>query len=66
MIGHNPHYANYEIDDRILATLPEDDIPIEILAGVMQNDDDGIIDAEKDSYVPDYNAPLPNVFENGK
>jgi len=47
-------------------TLPEDDIPIEILATVMHNDDVGVINAEKDSYVPDNEAGPLDVSKNGK
>ncbi len=66
MISNNPHYKNYEIDESIIATLPEDDIPIEILATVMHNDDIGVIDAEKDSYVPENEAVPLDLSENGK
>ncbi len=36
----------------IIASLPEDDVPIEILASTRQESDVGLLNHERDSYIP--------------
>jgi hypothetical protein len=58
---NNPHFAHIQIDEARLQSLPEDDVPEEILDIVRQNTDVGVIDDEKSGYVPSENHD-----ENGK
>ena len=65
LIENNPHYIGYEVDGDVLAMLPEDDVPVEILAAVCQEEDVSIIDAERDAYVPEEDLPIPEWNVNG-
>jgi len=49
---NNRYFRSYTIDHEILNSLPEDDVPIEILAATRQETDTAIIDLESASYVP--------------
>jgi hypothetical protein len=48
---NNPIYADVEIDGSRLEMLPEDDIPEELLAIVRHDDDDELVERERESYV---------------
>ncbi len=63
LIVNNHHYQKYEVDEDLIAMMPEDDVPVEILAAVRQEEDVGVIDVEKDGYVPDLEeiGQEPNV-----
>src|SRR5258708_3395296 len=51
LIHHNAFYAKFSIDQEILASLPEDDIPLEIQASMCQEPDSDILNREADGYV---------------
>jgi hypothetical protein len=56
--ANNPkYYGDIVIDDDRLATLPEDDVPDEILSIVRQTEDVGLVDQEESGYVPDDESP---------
>src|SRR5260370_38063508 len=48
LIHHNAFYANFSINEETLASLPEDDIPIEIHAGMCQEPNSNILNMEAD------------------
>jgi hypothetical protein len=50
---HNPIYADIHIDQERLESLPEDDVPEELLAVVRQVEDDEVAEKERESYVVD-------------
>ncbi|KIL55393.1 hypothetical protein M378DRAFT_188670 [Amanita muscaria Koide BX008] len=52
LITNNPLYQKFTLDQERLAELPEDDVPIEILAIVRQEPDSSVLAEEADSYVP--------------
>lgn len=50
----NPtHYGDIEISEDRLSSVPEDDVPAELLAGVLHEEDEDILDVENDNYVPE-------------
>jgi hypothetical protein len=50
---NNPkYYGDIDIDPECLGSLPDDEVPKEILGIVRQTEDIGLIDQESDSYVP--------------
>lgn len=52
---HNPkYYGDVEIDEERLQSLPEDDVPDEILATVRQDDQVGTTEKESAGYIPRY------------
>ncbi|KAJ8590086.1 hypothetical protein M405DRAFT_689170, partial [Rhizopogon salebrosus TDB-379] len=52
---HNTaYYGDVEISTERIMQLPDDDIPDEILHGVRQCTDSGVVDQESDGYVPIY------------
>ncbi len=51
LIHHNAFYANFSINEETLASLPEDDIPIEIQAGMCQEPNSNILNREADGYM---------------
>jgi hypothetical protein len=48
----HPGYAELDIDEQVMANLPDDDIPQEILATIRREDDEGIVTRESAGYVP--------------
>jgi hypothetical protein len=48
----HPGYAQLEIDQDSVLSLPENEVPEEILATVRLEDDEGIIEEEESGYVP--------------
>ncbi|KAF8313902.1 uncharacterized protein EI90DRAFT_2948963 [Cantharellus anzutake] len=50
LIANNPLYAGFEVDMDIVSSLPEDDVPLEILAAVRQEVDVSLLNRENDSY----------------
>jgi len=52
LISHNPLYNEYSIDLEIIASLPEDDVLIEILAGARQETDISLLVQESETYLP--------------
>lgn len=57
--SHNRYYYNIDISDARLASLPEDDVPDELLAVVNQMENPEILDQENDDYVPAYGDEQP-------
>ena len=53
LIQNNKGFSSYIIDEEILQSLPEDDIPVEIIASVHQETRTDILHKEHDTYVPD-------------
>jgi len=51
LISHNPLYNEYSIDLEIIASLPEDDVLIEILAGARQETDISLLVQESEPYL---------------
>lgn len=51
---HNPLYRDINIDEERLAALPDDDVPIEIMATIRQSSDNLQAARESDSYVPNH------------
>ncbi|KAG8731290.1 hypothetical protein FRC11_004570, partial [Ceratobasidium sp. 423] len=50
---HNPrYYGEIEIDEPTMASLPDDDVPAEILVNIRHEEDISVIEAESDGYVP--------------
>lgn len=50
---HNPkYYGDINIDKARLDNLPEDDVPVEIMANIWQSTDTGIVEQESAGYVP--------------
>lgn len=49
----HPGYVNLEIDKHILATLPEDEVPDEIIATIQREYDEAVIVQESAGYVPE-------------
>ena len=50
---HNPkYYGDINIDKAHLDNLPEDDVPVEIMANIRQSTDTGIVEQESAGYVP--------------
>jgi hypothetical protein len=50
---HNPkYYSNVNIDEDALASLPEDDVPMELISIIRHESDKSHLDAEDDNYVP--------------
>ncbi|KIK22654.1 hypothetical protein PISMIDRAFT_651606, partial [Pisolithus microcarpus 441] len=50
---NNPkYYGGIKISDERLASLPADDVPIEISSVIRQSDDIGIVEQESEGYVP--------------
>jgi hypothetical protein len=58
--ANNRYYSDIVIDTTRLNTIPEDDVPLELLATVRQETDDTAANKEGASYVPDNN--IHNVF----
>jgi len=50
---NNPLYANVEINDDRLSSLPEDNVPIEITINIRYSDDTDASEREQATYVPD-------------
>ncbi len=50
LITHNPLYLDFMIDEELMMSLPEDDIPLEIQAGMRQDPDEEILNHEHDGY----------------
>lgn len=50
--ANNKIYSNIDISAEQLASLPEDDIPLEILAVVRHEEQDEVVDCEYAGYVP--------------
>lgn len=48
---NNPIYADIQIDGNRLKELPEDDVPEELLAIVRREEDDEIVEKERESYL---------------
>ena len=46
------YYGDIDIDPECLGSLPDDEVPNEILGIVQQTEDIGLVDQESDSYVP--------------
>lgn len=53
MKTHNQYYQDIDINSTALSSLPEDDVPDELIAIVNQMDN-VILDVENDDYVPVY------------
>lgn len=49
--NNNPIYADIQIDMKRLQELPDDDVPEEVLSIVRHEDDDEIIEKERESYL---------------
>ncbi|KIL54765.1 hypothetical protein M378DRAFT_1051766 [Amanita muscaria Koide BX008] len=52
LIKNNPLYAKFQLDEVRLGKMPEDGVPIEILAVVRQETDAAVLVEEGESYVP--------------
>ena len=50
LITHNPLYLEFTIDEELMMSLPEDDVPLEIQAGMRQDPEDEILNHEHDGY----------------
>ncbi|KAK6992004.1 hypothetical protein R3P38DRAFT_3437864 [Favolaschia claudopus] len=62
--ANNPkYYGDIRIDMGRVASLPEDDVPLEITSIVRQSTDTGIVDQESDGYT--INGELPAQISNG-
>lgn len=57
--SHNRYYYDIDISNDRLASLPEDDVPDELLAVVNQTEHPEILDQENDDYVPTYADERP-------
>lgn len=59
---NNPHYADLEIDKSRLESLPEDDVPDEIVTTVRQEADETVIEREQEApyAVPEDEVVLPD------
>ncbi len=53
LIHNNKCFSQYVIDEEILGSIPEDDIPVEIIASVHQETRTNILESEHDTYVPE-------------
>ena len=51
--NNNPIYADINIDQSRLAELPEDNIPDELMAIICQEEDEDLVEKERESYVVD-------------
>jgi hypothetical protein len=49
---HNNCFSEYTIDEDVMRSLPEDDVPLEIMAMICQETGVNILLKEHDSYVP--------------
>ena len=57
LIVHNPLYSGFGIDDTILNSLPEDDIPLEPQASMRHDPEDIVLNRKHDGYVdPELNG----------
>ncbi|KIL62632.1 hypothetical protein M378DRAFT_58184, partial [Amanita muscaria Koide BX008] len=52
LITNNTLYQKFTLDRERLAQLPEDDVPVELLAVVRQETDVSVLTEEADSYIP--------------
>ncbi|KAJ8585561.1 hypothetical protein M405DRAFT_865313 [Rhizopogon salebrosus TDB-379] len=50
--NNEAYYGDMEISEERIQQLPEDNIPVELLHGVRQSPDTGIVDQESEGYVP--------------
>ena|SRR5258708_1929868 len=66
LIANNHHYHKYEVDEDLIASMLEDDVPVEILAAVRQEEDTGVIEAEKDGYVPELEETNQEPYVTGE
>lgn len=60
--NNRKYYGDIDIDPERLGSLPDDDVPMEILGIVRQTEDIGLIDQESDSYVPADDSAEPSEF----
>ncbi|KAF8309606.1 uncharacterized protein EI90DRAFT_2958523 [Cantharellus anzutake] len=49
---HNHCFSEYTIDENVLSSLPEDDVPLEIMAAICQETAVNVLLKEHDSYIP--------------
>ena len=64
--NNRKYYGDIDIDPERLRSLPDDEVPKEILGIVQQMEDSGLIDQESDSYVPVDNSmeqSEPSIFQ---
>ncbi|OJA18664.1 hypothetical protein AZE42_12872 [Rhizopogon vesiculosus] len=47
------YYGDVDIDSERIRQLPEDDVPDELLEGVRQSTDSGVVDQESEGYLPE-------------
>ncbi|KAF8325100.1 uncharacterized protein EI90DRAFT_3019274 [Cantharellus anzutake] len=67
LIEHNKCFSEYTVDQAVMASLPEDDVPLEILASMRQETSSHILLREHDSYVPgDFSDDYGNVSEGAE
>ncbi|THG93643.1 hypothetical protein EW026_g7647 [Hermanssonia centrifuga] len=59
-VNNTRYYGHIQIDEETLRTIPEDDVPDEIVNVIRQNMDGGLVDEENGGYVPDDNSGAPN------
>ncbi|KAM6497832.1 hypothetical protein JOM56_005780 [Amanita muscaria] len=52
LLRNNPLYDQFHLDEARLKQLPEDDVPIEVVAAVRQETDVAVLVEEGESYVP--------------
>src|SRR5258708_2454033 len=45
LIANNHHYHKYEVNEDLIVSMLEDDVPVEILAAVQQEEDTSVIEA---------------------
>lgn len=60
--NNRKYYGDIDIDPERLGSLPDDDVPMEILGIVRQTEDIGLVDQESDSYVPADNSAELSEF----
>jgi hypothetical protein len=60
--NNQKYYGDIEIDPERLGSLPDDEVPKEILGIVRQTEDIGLVDQESDSYVPADDSVEPSEF----
>ncbi|KAF8325619.1 uncharacterized protein EI90DRAFT_3018962 [Cantharellus anzutake] len=66
LVQNNKLFSDYVIDEQILGSLPEDDVPVEIIASIRQETAADILGREHDSYVPGpYTSDDENDMDEG-
>ncbi|KAF8329812.1 uncharacterized protein EI90DRAFT_3062089 [Cantharellus anzutake] len=65
LMKHNKCFSEYTMDEAVLNSLPEDDVPLEIKAAIRQETEISALLKEHDSYVPGNGVFLP-AFKHSK